>query len=118
MACPELMQQLLDLLLVGRIFAGISRGADTRRAIQGIDFQTGIVGDDGPAQVPRKAERFQGGVFLERGPRLERRRNLRICREIADGELPSEKLLKFSRLMRVPRSQDDARQVRQDRKST
>ncbi|MPN50369.1 hypothetical protein SDC9_197995 [bioreactor metagenome] len=39
------MQQLFQVLLIARVFTGIARGVDARRAAQRVNGQTGVVGN-------------------------------------------------------------------------
>ena len=98
---PELTKNFLDVLRVRRALPRIARGENSRRAIQRIHFQTGIVRDDIIRKMPRGFDRFQDRVRLERRAGFLSDGQFRFLRQIANDKFFTENLHKFPRLVLI-----------------
>src|SRR2546425_338055 len=63
----ELTEQLSVIGLVARPFAGKARGENARGAVERLDGNTGVVGEDEPVNRAAVMQRFLRGVLAE-GP--------------------------------------------------
>lgn len=61
----ELLQEFFVVLRIGGARPGVARGIDAGRAVEGVDFQAGVVGERGQAGVLRGVARLEEGVFDE-----------------------------------------------------
>jgi hypothetical protein len=95
-----------NILAVLRARSGIARGINAGRALERIDFETGIVRDHQSGNPARDRDRFQNRVFDEGCARLFDHRSIRLCRQITDEKILPEDLGKLPGLMRIARGEE------------
>ena len=102
-------EELLAVSGIGRARTGIASGMNAGSTAEGIDFQSGVIGEDKIVrEKPGGVERLDPGVVFERFPVLHSRLDLRKAVEIeVTGEAVPEDRLNFYGLVGIVGCDDE-----------
>ena len=65
-ASYQLNEESCDVVRISGVLTGVTRGIDSRRAMQCIHLETRVVREDKLLEIFRRLDRFQDRVRLER----------------------------------------------------
>ena len=99
----EIGKQFGDIFFIAGSLAGISRGKNSRRALEHIDLQTGIIRYDKIDNFSRDVDRFRNCILFKRLASFFGRFDLRKRIQIDNFEIVAEQLREFTRLMHIAR---------------